>query len=194
MNKYKSELEKAEKKKTLYNKQIQEVESKIRPIVSNLGQTKIDKNRLDIEVQKLRDDIQAKQSSIRSLEEQLNALNIDTFKDKRSKLIEQREMLMRKISDAYRQSQDNIKALEAKLADLKLRREKLTEQLTRLSRALREFAGQREHLLRDLNRLISDCKAKFDLLEEFPKEFEVGHDDDRTSRRWSARATYRWTR
>ena len=178
--KYRSELEKVNNKKTIYNQRIAEVEANIISIVKSLNIVRNDITILDTDIGSLRTAIYAKED-IRRLQQQLASQEVASINREIQALKQKKDQLERDYSEANRASQNRIADLEKNLRAHQLRRDALVHELEVLNQNMRVFAAQREALLRELNRLISSCKAKFDLLEEFKKEFEVGASYDRMS-------------
>ena len=179
--KYRSELEKVDNKKTIYNQRIAEVEANIISIVKSLNIVRNDITILDTDIASLRTAIYAKDENIRRLQQQLASQEVASINREIQALKQNKDQLERDYSEANRASQNRIADLEKNLRAHQLRRDDLVHELEVLNQNMRVFAAQREALLRELNRLISSCKAKFDLLEEFKKEFEVGASYDRMS-------------
>jgi chromosome segregation ATPase len=191
---YKQVLEKTGRQKNVYNQEIQIVEAKIKSITTNYGRVLSEIQKLETDILRLQSDISAKEINIRRLYDELTTKGTDNLKTELARMIEARDRLIRETSEANQQLLERIRELEARLKQYKLSQAELSEDLTRLNRDLRDFTGKREQLLRELNRLLSDCKAKFDLLHEFTKEFEVELLYGRKSRTWSSWATSRSTR
>jgi chromosome segregation ATPase len=173
ISKYRSELDKVEQKKILYNSNINIVEGKIRNIANNRDIVLDEIRKLETQIGNLLNDKSTRDEKIRRLQQQLARTDIDSLKAELKRLVEKKDQLLSESSKANRESQITINQLEDKLKDLKLRRDGLNNELVILNQQMQSFAAQREQLVRELNKLISDCKAKFELLREFTNEFEV---------------------